>query len=111
MNDELKESIFNLIKDLETLAEVKKALRVNDITGEAAESFIAEWSGAPKPEPIYPSKKLVIENKAVEESPVTKEIEPEILVVDEPEEEMLEEELDVAPEPVAVSASAPKFGR
>ena len=104
MNKELKEPILNLIKDLDNIAEVKKVLRVNDITGDAAEIFIAEWSGTPKPEPIYPSKKLVVENKAVEEAPVIKEAEPEILVADE---------LEAAPEPelVAVSAPAPKFSR
>lgn len=85
MNDELKESVFNLIKDLDNLSDVKKVLRVNDIRGETAEIFIAQWSGVPKPEPIYPAKKLIVENKAIEEAPVVKDIEPEILVVDEPD--------------------------
>lgn len=102
MNDGFKESILNLIKDIDNIANVKKTLRVNGITGAVAESFIAEWSGTPKPEPTYSDKNLITENKAVEESPVTKEAEPEILVADE---------LEAAPEPVAVSAPAYKFGR
>jgi hypothetical protein len=85
MNDELRESIFNLIKGLDTLAEVKKVLKVNDVNGAAAESFIARWNGREIPEPTYPGKKLVVENKAIEEAPVVKEVEPEVLVTEEPE--------------------------
>jgi hypothetical protein len=113
MNDELRESIFNLIKNLESLAEVKKVLKVNDISGEAAESFIAKWSGTPKAAPAYPGKKLVIENKALDESPVEKELVPEVITVEDPEviEEILEEAVEVTPEPAAVSKPALRFGR
>jgi hypothetical protein len=112
MNDELKESIFNLIKNLESLAEVKKVLKVNDISGETAESFIAKWNGTPKAEPAYPGKKLVIENKALDESPVEKELAPEVITVEDPEviEEILEEAVEVTPEP-AVSKPPLRFNR
>lgn len=104
MNDELRESIFNLIKGLDTLAEVKKVLKVNDVNGAAAESFIARWNDREIPEPTYPGKKLVVENKAIEEAPVIKEAEPEVLVPEEPAVLVAEEpETLVVDEPEVVA--------
>jgi hypothetical protein len=113
MNDEQKENIFNHIKDMETLSEVKRALRVNDIMGANAEEMIAKWEGRPITEPIYPAKKLTMENKAVEEAPVVKDVEPEPEINSEPEDPVAEEpevEED-APAPVAVSAPPSRFSR
>ena len=113
MNDELRESIFNLIKNLESLAEVKKVLKVNDVSGEAGESFISRWIDTPKAEPAYPGKKLIIENKAIEESPVEKEATPEAVTIEDPEilEEILEEVVEAAVEPVEVPKPTSRFGR
>ena len=92
MNDEQKENIFNVIKDLETISDVKRTLRVNDVRGAYADEMVARWESKPIPEPIYPAKKLVMENKAIESAPVVKEVEP--ILVSEPEPEL-------APEPIS----------
>jgi hypothetical protein len=101
MNDKLRESIFNLIKDLENLAEVKKVLKVNDINGAQSESLIARWKGLPIPEPVFPPETKITEIteiKTIEESEPLIDEEPEALVVDEPEildvEESVEEEIE-----------------
>lgn len=108
MNDEQKElldNIFNRVKDLDTINAVKRILKANDINDPYAAEIIAKWEGRPTSESIYPAKKLVTENKAIEEAPVVKDADPEPVLIEEPE---VEEDYSA---PVATAAPAPKFGR
>jgi hypothetical protein len=109
MNDKLRESIFNLIKDLENLAEVKKVLKVNDINGAQSESLIARWKGLPIPEPVFPPETKITEIteiKATEESEPLPAQEPVILEV---EESVASEETNTESEQVKVEDSTTMF--
>jgi hypothetical protein len=102
--DKLKNRIITLINEMDNMSDVKKVFKVNDIRGALADELLVSWKSHKKiativAESTYPGTKLTIENKVIEETPVTKAVE----VIETPVEAIVEtvEEVPVLFENVA----------
>jgi len=102
--DKLKNRIITLINEMDNMSDVKKVFKVNDIRGALADELLVSWKSHKKiativAESTYPGTKLTIENKVIEETPVTKAVE----VIETPVEVIVEtvEEVPVLFENVA----------
>ena len=68
MREELVESVFNIIKDLDSLAQIKRVFKGNDISIDSSlgKELVEKWKAAKSKEeasaPVYPAKSLNIES-------------------------------------------------
>ena len=98
--DKLKNRIITLINEMDNMSDVKKVFKVNDIRGALADELLVSWKSHKKiativAESTYPGTKLTIENKVIEETPVTKAVE----VIETPVE-VIETPVEVIETPV-----------
>lgn len=107
MREELVESVFNIIKDLDSLAQIKRVFKGNDIDIDSSlgKELVDKWKAAKGKEeasaPVYPAKSLNIETKVVDTSEAEKVVED---TAEEVEEEIEETEVE-EPAPFVGTAS------